>query len=90
MRIRLSVAGYVLTAAVAVAGIGVGAGVSRASTGHDGAAAGGCGRHCFLLYARRPGQAFTMNVAIAANNGTGGRVGRKINLAVGGRPRARR
>lgn len=80
MRIRLSVAGYVLTAAVAVAGLGVGAGASRASASHDQAAAGGCGRHCFLLYARRPGQAFTMNVAIAANNGTGGRVGQKINL----------
>src|SRR6185437_2538778 len=34
----------------------------------------------FMLYARRPGQAFTMNVAMAANDGTGGRVGRPINL----------
>ena len=52
MRIRLSVAGYVVTAAIAVAGIGIGAGVSQASASHDGAAAGGCGRQCFLLYAR--------------------------------------
>jgi hypothetical protein len=75
MRIRMGVAGCVLTAAVAVAGLGVGTGAVAKGVG-----AKGCGKHCFLLYARRPGQAFTMNVAMAANNGTGGRIGRPINL----------
>jgi len=74
MRMRMSVAGCVLTAVVAVAGlVGLPAGVANA-------AANGCGKHCFRLYARRPGQACTMNVAMGANNGTGGRVGRPINL----------
>ena len=81
MRIRMGVAGCVLTAAVAVAGVG--GWTSRAvaeSAGASEAAAKGCGKQCFMLYARRPGQSFTMNVAMAANNGTGGRVGRLINL----------
>ncbi len=88
MRMRLSVVGCLLTAAVAVVGLRVGYGPSdeaasaagTAAKGVAGGAVGGCGKHCFLLYARRPGLAFTMNVAMAANNGTGGRVGRKINL----------
>lgn len=91
MRIRTGVAGCVLTAAVTAAGLGAGtnwavaqrAGVMTAlapSAAASDTAAKGCGKHCFLLYARRPGQAFTMNVAMPANNGTGGRIGRPINL----------
>ncbi len=71
MRMRMGVIGTVVTAAVTLAGVGA---------WPAGAVAKGCGKDCFLLYARRPGQAFTMNVAMAANNGTGGRVGRKVNL----------
>jgi hypothetical protein len=92
MRVRLSVVGYVMTAAIAVAGLGAGLGLAGGTSAAVAAravpaalaapaAAQGCGAHCFLLYARRPGQAFTMNVAIPADDGTGGRVGRKINLA---------
>jgi hypothetical protein len=81
MRSRMGVAGWVLTAAIVAAGFGAGtSGAVAARAVASEAVARGCGKNCFLLYARRPGQGFTMNVAMAANNGTGGRVGRLINL----------
>jgi hypothetical protein len=43
-------------------------------------AASACGRSCFSLYTRRLGQDTTMNAVIPADNGSGGKAGRKINL----------
>jgi hypothetical protein len=71
-------------------GFGLAGGSSQLAAASAGRAAGGgrqtetaasaCGRSCFSLYARRLGQDVTMNAVIPANDGSGGRIGRKINL----------
>ena len=43
-------------------------------------AAADCGRSCFILYSRRFGEGTTMNAVVPAGNGTGGKVGRKVNM----------
>jgi len=52
---------------------GSGAMVSRTAVGR-------CGSSCFIMYSRRFGVAATMNAVIPSNDGTGGKVGRKINM----------
>jgi hypothetical protein len=44
------------------------------------ATAGRCGSTCFTMYSLRFGQTATLNAVINANDGSGGQVGRKINL----------
>lgn len=91
---RRGLAGLAGTAAVAVsviAGIGtaLGAGAVRAdaaTTAVAGVAAPAvpgtisCGGACFSLYSRQLGPGVTMNAYIPGDAGTGGKVGRKINM----------
>jgi hypothetical protein len=39
-----------------------------------------CGKTCFVMYSRRFGVSATINAVIPSNDGSGGKVGRKINL----------
>jgi hypothetical protein len=39
-----------------------------------------CGQSCFIMYSRRSGVTATINAVIPSNDGTGGKVGRKVNL----------
>ncbi len=60
------------------------AGAAKA-TGATGAgqtetAASACGRSCFSLFGLRLGQDVTMNAVIPVNNGSGGKIGRKVSL----------
>lgn len=45
---------------------------------------GGCAGACFSLYSRQLGASGTMNAHIPGDTGTGGKVGRKINLHLAG------
>lgn len=87
MRRRISMVSYTTAAAIVVAGLGAGLGLGAGVPGGGGGLTAGalasvanCGPACFSLYTRRLGSGSTMNVAMAANNGTGGKVGRKLNL----------
>jgi hypothetical protein len=51
--------------------------VRRAS---GGVAVSHCGQVCFFMYSLRSGPSATMNAFIPSNDGTGGKVGRKINM----------
>ncbi len=39
-----------------------------------------CGQVCFIMYSLRSGPSATINAVIPSNDGTGGKVGRKMNL----------
>lgn len=84
MRRRMSMVGYPM-AAVAVVSLGIGLGAGLGQPGGGGnparAAVAHCGRSCISMYSRRLGPGLTMNTAIPANTGLGGKVGSKLNLS---------
>jgi hypothetical protein len=96
MRESFRVVTVAMAAAIAAAGLGVGLSLGLASTqasthARAGASQGAgphaeateCGRACFILYSRRDGVSSSMNAVITADDGSGGKVGRKINLQDG-------
>jgi hypothetical protein len=64
------------------AGTGTGTGTVTGASLAAGprAAASECGRSCFILYSRRNGVSTSMNAVIPRDDGSGGKVGRKLNL----------
>ncbi len=82
MRRRMSMVGYPM-AAVAVVSLGLGLGLGRSASGGDPARAAiaHCGHSCISTYSRRLGPGLTMNTAIPANTGSGGKVGSKLDLS---------
>jgi hypothetical protein len=45
-----------------------------------GAGVARCAGSCFIMYSRRTGQTATMNAVIPSDDGSGGQIGRKLNL----------
>ncbi len=93
---RRSTRSWYAMSAIAVAAIGFGlwtggasartkepavARQGNAAEGHQAMTATGCAGSCFSLYSRRIGTGQSMNAYIPGDTGTGGRVGRLVNLS---------
>ena len=86
-RMRAGIVGAAAAAATVITGLGTGVVSAEAAVAAPGGVAAAavpgtisCGGACFSLYSRQLGPGVTMNAYIPGDAGTGGKVGRKINL----------